>query len=332
MNTFLHSKTTLVLAICWLSAQISFAADLPGSKDPLGIKRYEGSAIVRYEAKRYDELVVPLGKMRKFDFSSKVGEFEKSEIAAGAVTRVTYHLADPTRSSLEVFRNYERLFVESGWEIAWQGKGKSELGSSFASLYQSLRDNDQLLAYSDSDEYFLVARKSTEGLSALLFVTKYEYGLTRGIKVTKGDPLIQLDVVQSKAMEQKMIIVPASEMAKAIDDGGRVALYGITFDTNKTEIKPESESTLLEIAKLLREKSALKLLVAGHTDNVGDFEFNRDLSQRRAVSVVEYLKTKHGVDTARLFPFGVSFASPVASNASEEGRAKNRRVELVEIK
>jgi outer membrane protein OmpA-like peptidoglycan-associated protein len=74
----------------------------------------------------------------------------------------------------------------------------------------------------------------------------------------------------------------------------------------------------------------MKLLVVGHTDNVGTFAFNTDLSQRRAVAVVNALASRFGVARNRLTPFGVSFAAPVASNRTEEGRAKNRRVELVD--
>jgi OOP family OmpA-OmpF porin len=88
--------------------------------------------------------------------------------------------------------------------------------------------------------------------------------------------------------------------------------------------------TLEEIAKLLKGDPALRLLVVGHTDNVGTFEFNMDLSQRRSASVVQTLTSKFGIDAKRLTAVGVSFASPVASNKSEEGRAKNRRVQLVE--
>jgi outer membrane protein OmpA-like peptidoglycan-associated protein len=127
-----------------------------------------------------------------------------------------------------------------------------------------------------------------------------------------------------------MVTVKAEEMAKQISNTGSVALYGIYFDFNKADIKPESAPTLEQIAMLLKDQPKLKLLVVGHTDNVGMFSFNLDLSQRRANAVVNDLVTKYRIDTNRLTPFGVSFASPVASNSTEEGRAKNRRVELVE--
>jgi outer membrane protein OmpA-like peptidoglycan-associated protein len=126
------------------------------------------------------------------------------------------------------------------------------------------------------------------------------------------------------------VTVDAGEMAKSITATGRVALYGIYFDFNKAEVKPESDTTLAEVAKLLQTTPAMSLLVVGHTDNVGTFDFNLDLSQRRAAAVVEALATRFKVNRARLKPFGVSFASPAASNQTDEGRGKNRRVELVD--
>jgi OOP family OmpA-OmpF porin len=120
-------------------------------------------------------------------------------------------------------------------------------------------------------------------------------------------------------------------MEKQIASMGKVALYGILFDFNKTEVKPESEAALVEIAKLLANRATLNVLVVGHTDAVGSFESNRTLSQRRADAIVAALVSKHKIAATRLFPVGVSFASPVATNSTEEGRAKNRRVELVEM-
>ena len=142
--------------------------------------------------------------------------------------------------------------------------------------------------------------------------------------------LAQVDVIDAKPMESKMVAVTAEEMAAKVAQKGGVALYGINFDFIKADIKPVSETTLSEIAKLLSKNPALKLLVVGHTDNVGGFDFNREFSQRRADAVVEALVKRHRIDAKRLMPFGVSFACPVVSNRTEDGRAKNRRVELVE--
>jgi len=146
----------------------------------------------------------------------------------------------------------------------------------------------------------------------------------------KNRVFTQLDVVEPKPMQAGQVQVDANAMAREIAAHGKVALYGIHFDSNKTEIKPESKPALDEIGKLLKQNAALKLLVVGHTDNAGEFDYNLDLSRRRAQSVVQALTGGYGVAPARLRAAGVSYAAPVASNRAEDGRAKNRRVELVE--
>ena len=143
-----------------------------------------------------------------------------------------------------------------------------------------------------------------------------------------GDGYI-LEIVEQKAMKQD-IAADADALAGDIAATGKAAVYGIYFDTGKSVVKPESEPALTEIGKLLKENGSLKLHVVGHTDNVGDLASNMKLSQARAEAVVQALVTKYGVDAKRLKPAGVGPLSPAASNGTDEGKAKNRRVELVE--
>jgi outer membrane protein OmpA-like peptidoglycan-associated protein len=138
-----------------------------------------------------------------------------------------------------------------------------------------------------------------------------------------------LDVIEVKPMQTGQVVVDANAMAREIAATGRVALYGIYFDSGKADVKPESQASLAEIAKLMKQDAAMKLLVVGHTDTNGAFDYNIDLSKRRAQAVVQALVASHGIDASRLKPWGVGFASPVASNRAEDGRGKNRRVELV---
>ena len=143
------------------------------------------------------------------------------------------------------------------------------------------------------------------------------------------DKVILLTVVEKQAMQQDVTLDAA--MAQGLDNVGSVAVYGIYFDTGKSEIKPESEPALTEIAKLLTQNAALKVLIVGHTDMVAGLASNMKLSQARAQAVVSELTTKHGIAAARMTPMGVGPCAPVTSNKTEDGRAKNRRVELVEI-
>lgn len=140
---------------------------------------------------------------------------------------------------------------------------------------------------------------------------------------------VQLDVARVEPRVVSAITINAAEMAQQLETRGRVALYGLYFETDSAEIKPASRATLAEVAKLMRRKPELRLLVVGHTDSRGSFQYNLKLSRRRAHAVVEALVSNYGIDPERLKPFGVSSAAPRASNDNPIGRSRNRRVELV---
>jgi outer membrane protein OmpA-like peptidoglycan-associated protein len=143
-----------------------------------------------------------------------------------------------------------------------------------------------------------------------------------------GNGTYKVHIIEKQLMKQE-VVANAESLAGSIRETGKAAVYGIYFDTGKAEIKPESEAALAEIAKLLKADPKLKLYVVGHTDNVGLFGSNIKLSDDRAAAVVKALVGKYGIVSSRLTPFGDGPTAPVASNKSEEGRAKNRRVELV---
>jgi len=123
--------------------------------------------------------------------------------------------------------------------------------------------------------------------------------------------------------------VDAAAMAKGLGEVGHIALYGIYFDTDKAVIKPESRPTLEQIAKLLTGQPQLNVFIVGHTDNQGTHEYNLDLSKRRAEAIAAELVKTYRIAQPRLRTAGVGFLAPVGPNATEGGRALNRRVELV---
>lgn len=112
-----------------------------------------------------------------------------------------------------------------------------------------------------------------------------------------------------------------------IEANATIVLRNIFFDVNKFDLKPESTSELDKLAALLRENPTVRIQISGHTDNVGKAEDNLVLSNNRAQAVVKYL-VAHGIEQARLTFKGYGATMPVADNASEEGKAKNRRTEL----
>jgi len=120
------------------------------------------------------------------------------------------------------------------------------------------------------------------------------------------------------------------DLAKRLEDEGKVDLYGIYFDIDKATLKPESEATLNQVLGLLKGKPALRLEIGGHTDSQAGDSYNLDLSKRRAQSVVKWLTDK-GINASRLQAQGFGETRPVADNESAAGRALNRRVEIRDI-
>jgi OOP family OmpA-OmpF porin len=304
-------------------------ADLPGSKDPAGIKRYTGSEIIAYRGAKFDEFLLPLGPPLTFGPVS----YEKSLKTEGLVSRYTY-LAPPGRSPAELSRNYKNEFQRLGL-ISLFEKTMADKGG-YGSALGDIPDQDdlgQILAYGEAQERLLISKSSgPKPTYYYLLVTSYEDGIIperlAGI-LTKDRALAELIIVEPQQMEVNMTLLNADEMSQAITDTGRVLLYGINFETGKDTLRPDSAPMLNEIAKLLNGHPGLNVHVVGHTDNQGSAASNLELSRRRSLNVVNELKAKYAVAAGRLDSFGCGLYAPVASNSAEEGRAKNRRVELV---
>lgn len=320
----------LSLALLLLSAGFSLAADIEGSKDSPLLRRFDGSYIVQYSSFEFDETVVPLGKTVYKDNEYYFTDLLKAE---GRTARIMY-IAPPGTSSLEVFRNYEAELKEKGYEILFFGT-ENELGphDSFAEkLYGRDRHYPIPGQQSTKKQRFLSARLTRPEGDIYATVCAFENHFWGSeTRMEKGRTYCRVDVVETKPLQTKMVVVTAEEIAQQLETSGRIALYGIFFDTDKTDIKPESKPALDEMAKLLKASPELRVLIVGHTDSTGDRAYNMGLSKRRAESVVKYLREQYGIEASRLIPAGVGMLAPVATNRTEEGRAKNRRVELVEM-
>jgi outer membrane protein OmpA-like peptidoglycan-associated protein len=314
-----------------LTAQQGEAA---GAKDHQMLKRVEGSSIMRQTIRSYDEFTIALEPVIWNYKARKFNEWKKLT-AAGARTTTFYRMPE-NMSTLEALRNYENDLKSKGFQTLFTGFQK-ELDNGFGrfvkEVYNSEEDyQKQTYTMAAAKDYRYLAMK--KGGPADVYFSGFFVATPQNWKdkdLQANQVFARIDLIETKAVGDRMVAVNAEQMASEIVKSGRVALYGIYFDFNKADLKPESAATLEEIAKYLKANESVKLLVAGHTDNVGAFESNRDLSQRRAKAVVAVLSEKYGIAAARLIPFGVSFAAPVASNETEDGRAKNRRVELVRL-
>jgi OOP family OmpA-OmpF porin len=329
---------------------IAKAADLPW------LKRYEGSYIVSYEQRRFDAISFPASKLL-VDEGSDARDAKNNRIAAakrgvsveGQYTRLLY-VAPEDRSPLEVMRNYIDEIRAGGGKLLYgcrdEGCGGDMVGNGsgggtqglLGKLYPAKRVKDEYnstgycASASDPTEqrYVLATLPDADGGEHTLAIYVYAfddgYPYCGALNERTG---VLVVAIEPKAREKKMVTVTADEMAQALAAEGRISLYGIYFDFNKSAVKPESAPTLEQIAALLKAQPKLALDVVGHTDNVGGADYNRKLSQRRADAVVAALVEGYAIDDSRLTPGGAGMDKPVADNGSEEGRAKNRRVELV---
>ncbi len=350
--------TALLLSACipWASAVFADAStptdDSAAAKDLPWLPRYEGSVLVSGTFSAYDEYRFATGPLVPFadadardESNNSVFDFKSGEALEGARTRLVY-LLPAGRSPLEALRGYEQSLREINavkrFECAAAACGgdaerNSGGGGGEQSVAMKLWPLSRITEEAFSNGNCAQSMGLTDQRFASFTVPEHGYVMVHSFsgrddlycKAFNERTMVIVDVLELKAREQKMVTVSATEMQSAIEKTGRVALYGIHFDTGSSTIKPESKAALDEIAKLLQREPSLKLHVVGHTDNLGGLDQNFALSKARAQAVSGALQQTYAIAAARLSANGVSSLAPVASNVDEAGRAKNRRVELV---
>ena len=282
--------------------------DVAGSRDYPGIGRFGGSVITGYQVKDFDA-----ARMQAAAF--KDGKAEKPLKLEGRVTRVAYRTG-PGPSILEVSRNFENQLKGAGFETLLACDTDQCGGIPFSEQIDLL-PVPQMWIDGFNFRYFAAHKKSDNADIYASVVTSKN----------NDDVTTELVVAVVGAMENKM--VDAAAMAKGLGEKGHIALYGIYFDTDKATLKKESAPTLAEMAKLLGGQPQMRVFIVGHTDSQGAYEHNMTLSRQRAEAVAAALSGSYRVARDRLFTAGVGYLAPIGSNATDEGRALNRRVELV---
>lgn len=301
------------------------AQDVAGAADHPEIGRYQGSTIDYYSQKGYEELrlpTAPLGREQR----DRPDDWQVA--LEGKLTSIRY-VGPASRSVLEIIRNHQRSLEGRGFEIVFTCRGQQECSPpSLPTFWDAARAGIGLPTTWNSTVYLAARRESPD---ATIWV-----GMI-GVEVpARGDhpmiPTLAVTVVETLPMETDQIaVIEASELEQALVRDGKIAIYGIHFDFDSADIQPQSADQIDELASLLQGNAALRVLIVGHTDGEGSFDYNLLLSQRRAQSVVDALATGHGIERGRLQPAGAGMVSPVASNRTEDGRARNRRVEIVEM-
>lgn len=314
----------------------SDCTDVAGEDHPQ-IPRYADSCLIAHVSRAYEGVEIPTGPAVNRDGTWVA---ESSASLEGKTTRLMY-LIPHGRTSLEVFRNYERSLADRGFEILFSCTGEACGGAAGGSwgagqrlqglIYPNTRAIGRAGQHSASafrsgvsDRRYLAAR-SQDGLTTVgVFLAEASHSFLRE---NKQRVAVHIDIVELAPMEQRM--VDAAELAKGIGESGSVTLDNIYFDFGAASLTAESDAAIAEAARLLKDNPGLEIYVVGHTDSVGGYDSNLDLSRRRAQAVVDALISRHGIPSGTAVPAGVGPLAPIASNAADAGRAQNRRVELV---
>ncbi len=232
----------------------------------------------------------------------------------GKVTKL-YYSQPRDRSIYEIFENYKQALENGGASILYQcDQKKYECAKSYAG--PTLQKFSGINSISNLVGSYLLARLESAG--------KVTY-----IAIAVGQQFTDVHVIELTEMDEGMVTLDATALASGIDANGYVIVKGIYFDTNKAMIKKSSNKALEQVAKLLSERPEMKIYIVGHTDMQGAFDFNMQLSQQRAVAVMNTLAEQFSVSPERMQAHGLGPLSPQATNATEVGRSQNRRVVIV---
>lgn len=299
--------------------------DIAGSSDHPAVGRYEGSAITFYETKAYEEISLPSKVLERGEKDNpSAWQIELS----GKLTSIRYE-GPGDRSILEVMRNYEAALKAGGFEIRLFCRNERDCspGRSIPAFWDAGKGAVGLPTTWDTTTYLLAERDGADGR-----VTVGMLGVETKARSSKPlTPYVAVTIVESQPMEtDKIRLVESDEMKEALARDGRIAIYGIYFDFDKADIKAESKPQIDQLGALLADNPELDVLIVGHTDGKGAFDYNLSLSQRRAKAVADAVAAGHRIAGDRMIPAGAGMVAPVASNRTEDGRARNRRVEIVE--
>ena len=270
-------------------AAIACSAAALGQEDIAGAKDHP--LLTRYPGSFITEYEKNYNAV-EFTVGTKAGEPVKKTIEGDATTLVYFHKTPEQQPSpLQVLRNYQNAIKAIGGEV----------------VYERLP--------TDRDAGETTLKVTTGGKEVWVRVEPIFSVPTQSYK---------LQVVEVAAMQQ---VVSANKLLDELNKAGFIALY-INFDTGKADLKADGQATVAEIVKMLKSAPSLKIAIEGHTDNVGQAAANKVLSEKRARSVMAAI-IAGGIDAKRLSAGGFGQERPVADNRTAEGRAKNRRVELV---
>ncbi len=319
--------TTSALCV-FLVATYSIDAQATESSDHPFLAHYPGFDIRDQAVIEYDEADIILGPLVEVDREKSL----VMERVEGAIHNTQYRMKGKSVSVLQLLRNYETALRKLDAEI----------------LFSCLRDDCYDLSrdgtgvylnnYLNNEGRFLTGiHKRIKGETAVLTARIVDgdrlayVSLVLSADDVNEERAVHQSIVERASLDmQKVAIRSAGEIDRLIASSGKAVLDGIYFDHDKATMRPESRETLAAIADYVKSRASGRFFVVGHTDGSGSYEYNLNLSERRAAAVIEALLAV-GVGEDRLRAVGIGPVAPADSNRDEAGMANNRRVELVEI-
>ncbi|WP_444998277.1 DUF4892 domain-containing protein [Aliikangiella sp. IMCC44359] len=291
--------------------------DKKGSQDHPLISRYPDSYIYNYNNFDFDEFYIATSPVYK----KKMQTQRVTGKLSGLVYRLPSNVTD-----FQAMENYTQALKKQGFKKIFQCVQEA-CGMSFAHV---------LFNKHNSQKYKTVELSNMHGKRRFRYwVGKWQrpqgdiYVSLLALNKGGKSSWLQQHVVESKPMKTGLITLTPDSLNRDINQNGKAVLEGLFFEYNKSELKQDSNNALNAIAAYLKNNPQIKAYVVGHTDNSGNDDYNLKLSQARANSVKETLVKKYKINTKRLTPIGIGPYSPVTSNSDQDGKAKNRRVELV---
>lgn len=300
----------MFLRSCFLSLAVLVAGKVVAEEPPL-FSSYPNSVFMTKKVNEFMGFNFPLS------VAADDQNFAEEQRVEGHLSQYAYEIASGA-SALQVFRNYEQALKKAQAEILFSCMDRACIGKDeIPFMYVMGQRNHLAVSHEDQSFGYITAQLSHEGESYYVALIAGQF---------KDYTRYELVVVRQAEMVTDLVTV--SEIKESLFKQGKIALYGIYFDTGKATIKQESEPTLVNIKGFLSQHPDVSVYLVGHTDYMGGYGYNLDLSKRRADAVVDAL-VKKGVSAGRLQSEGVGPLAPVATNENDKGRKKNRRVELV---
>jgi len=323
MNTLRLTTISILIALLlgsFAQAAMLASKDRFGSKDHPLVSRFPGSFIYGYHVTDYDEYQFVTGVLK--------GKKLPTKTVVGKYTTIVYALPE-NLSSFQVFKNYEMAFKKAGVKKVLSCN-QTTCGDYMPKKFLYAQGGGKVSRYVGIDVYSTPANKSDYRFwTGVLNRNGTKTYITFVVKKSSAAINLLLDIVEVKALETGLVKLDLKSMDEALKSQGKVVLSGLFFDHGKAIIKPKSKDSLDVIAKYLKKYKKGNVFVVGHTDSSGNYDNNLKLSRQRANAVMKALVKDYKISATRLMSVGVGPVSPAGSNGDEQGRKKNRRVELV---